>query len=257
MDPAGHHRSNSSRSLLAEGGPKVLRASQFKLVLAQAVIFTPEEKSFSQPTILGTILAKYSDRYDGVVQAIPLPEDMPPELPRVVLQSKDEIWQLRGAPARVDSVWIYRGGAAYESGEIISKCAAVLEHYVRAANTRVGRLALVLTRVAEASDPARQLIDHFCNDKTRTTVFRRSENFEIHNHKRYRLGDGPEINSWVRCKTATLTDDERAVVVEQDLNTLTTALHQDLYGPDDIASYLRRAAAEAESICDSYFPEDN
>jgi hypothetical protein len=234
----------------------MLRAKDFHIANFQSIIFTPDLSAFSVPEILATILGKYAHRYDGSVQSLPLPEDIPPEVPRVVLQSKDGTYRLDLSPARVSSYWIRADEKQAEPEDMVSSCVEVLEDYMESMGVQVSRLALVLTRVCRTENPAQLLAERFCRPELQTTLFDHSENFEIHNHKRLKLKDF-SFNAWVRCKTAGLLLDSSlvsAVIVEQDLNTLIEEVEQFRFAREEIRSYFQVASTEAEDTLQVYFP---
>lgn len=236
----------------------MLKASDFFTVIFQTTIFTPDVSAFSAPKLLATILGKYAQRYNGNVQALPLPEGTPPEFPRVILQSSDGAFKLEASPARVNSFLMQpiESQVASEEG-IVTSCVEVLEHYVRETEMQVNRLALVLTRVYKTENPAQLLIERFCKPELKGTIFENSENFEIHNHQQFQIKDF-SINNWVRCKTATLIFPEGsvpAVVVEQDLNTLAVEIEQPRFTYEDIRSYFQQALEEAKNTLYLYFPD--
>jgi hypothetical protein len=233
------------------------RANDFILNSVVVSIFTPDVESFSAPSILANVLGRYQARYNGGVQALPLPEDAPPEIPHVVLASKDEEWQFQASPARVNSVWNRRNNRPEALGNMVASCVEVSTHYVESANVRVGRLALVLTRVFDTDNPPQELIDRFCNPDLREAPFNRSQTFEIHNHKRYTLIEESDltINSWVRCKTAfnKLTN-RRCILVEQDINTLSEELGGRRFNAVEIQGFFQRDVVEVNNILSLYFP---
>ena len=237
----------------------MLKARNFFTAVYQATIFTPDTSAFSAPKFLATILGKYAHHYNGSVQALPLPENIPSEIPRVILQSSDGYFKLEASPARVNSLFMHQNiESTAESEELFSSiCVEVLEHYVRETETQVSRLAMVLTRVHKTENPAQVLIERFCKSDVQSVLFERSENFEIHNNKQFQLRNFT-INSWVRCKTATIIFSDSStpgIVVEQDLNTLATEIEQRKFTSEDIRSYFHQALKEAQEILRSYFPD--
>src|SRR5215204_5197191 len=84
----------------------MVTSAQFNFSLIQGVLFTPDPSQFSQTSILATVLGQYASLYNGPVQALSLPDDVPEEIPRLVLTSKDERFKLQASPTRIDSVWI-------------------------------------------------------------------------------------------------------------------------------------------------------
>jgi hypothetical protein len=232
---------------------------EFTLQLVQTVVFTPEHAAFASGKAVATILASSQDRFDGEMQVLPLPAEVPPEIPPVQLRSSDGRWGLSMAPARIDSVWRILAGASPPSLlAVVSECALVQERYVREMRVRVGRVALIVHRVCPVENPAQALIERFCNEASRREPFNRSESFEIHNHKVYaprREGIDYEVNSWVRCKTAKLVADNRPVIlVEQDMNTLATELESRRFEPVQLHAFFQMAAVEADEILRKYFP---
>jgi hypothetical protein len=76
----------------------------------------------------------------------------------------------------------------------------------------------------------------------------------MHNLKRYKSPAGYEINSWVRCRTGMLGDQD-AVVVEQDINTLQEQAAERAIEPREIVPFVAMAMDESRSILRLYFPE--
>lgn len=230
---------------------------EFVLDSVQTAIFTPEQSAFATGPAVATILRQFSDEFDGDIQSLPLPADVPPEIPRVVLQSGDGKRRLSIGPARFDSNRNADGTSSLP--EIVRDCSRVQEFYVRDRGVRVGRVGLVIRRACPIENPAEALVQRFCNEASQREPFNRSATFEIHNHKEYlprRDGIDYTINSWVRCKCARLSDDDSpAIVVEQDLNTMATDLNLRRFGPDRLHAFFEMAAEEADAILRIYFPE--
>lgn len=236
----------------------MLKAQDFFTAVYQATIFTPDASVFSAPKLLATILGKYAHRYNGSVQALPLPENIPLEIPRIILQSSDGLFKLEASPARVNSLFMQNVESLVEPKDLFSICFEVLEHYVENTNMQVDRLALVLTRVHKTDNPAQVLIERFCKSELQS-IFVHSENFEIHNHKQSQLKEFA-VNSWIRCKTATLffpNTETTGVVVEQDLNTLARETEQRRFTSEDICTYFNQALQEAQDILQLYFPNQD
>ena len=231
-------------------------ASDFKLVSAHAVIFTPGVGAFSQNTFLSHVLGQFATRYDAPVQAFPLPETAPVEFPRVILQSNDNAWRLQAGPSRIDSL-CFAGNLPVQ--DIVRECAEVLASYVRSKPVPVGRVALILTRINETANPTQELINRFCSESSRSKPFNRSEGFEVHNHKIYQpQGIQLLVNSWVRCRAGKVGTIQNptlrpAITVEQDINT-SEDVNQRRFNADEIISYFERVGVEADNIMHLYFP---
>jgi hypothetical protein len=238
----------------------MVRWQEFTLELVQAAILLRGQE-FSAARAVATILPRYSERFDGDMQVLPLPADAPPEIPRVVLQSGDGRWRLSMGPTRIDSVWNNKPGTARaDLGEMTQECSEVLQRYIGEKHLPVDRLALVIQRVCPVENPAQVLVHRFCNEASENGPFRRSETFEIHNHKAYtpsHEGRQWHVNSWVRCKTAKLTSDNRPVIlVEQDLNTVGNESEPPRFDGAAVQNFFSMAVAEANKVLrQDYFPE--
>jgi hypothetical protein len=241
----------------------VLQAGDFKLTAVRLVAFTPNLADFKPSALLATVLAKYATRLDGNVQALPLPEDAPPDLPRIQLASKDGTWGFAASPSRITSACSLKEEENSETvrlAGVVAVCREPIEHYVRENDVRVGRLGLVVTPVSQAENPAQTLIERFCRNEAKDAdspdaPLRNSTNFEIHNHKRYELPTGVTANSWVRCRTGTVGKDaSRVLTVEQDINTLAEDLEERTFRVEDITSFFDTAVDEGEAILREYFP---
>lgn len=241
------------------------KASAFRSATVQVAAFMSNAENLSQTKVLTTILSKFDERFDGQVDAMSLPPDAPPEIPRVQLQSQDGMWRLTASPQRLDVYWVGTSSQGsltteYDDSQVISLCSEVIEHCVRKwePEIKVERVALVLNRFFETSNPAQILIDRFCNEDARNGPFVRSRAFEIHNQKRYTPDIiGLEINSWVRCKSVTLLPrGNTAILVEQDLNTPDDRTPEQGFDANRVGQYYKQAKVEADGILRVYFPEE-
>jgi hypothetical protein len=239
--------------------PEMVTWRDFTPEAVQAVLFTPGSSDFASGRAVATILPRFRERFDGEMQALPLPADVPAEIPRVTLQGSDGRWRLQMGPARVDCIWNRKSSeSSTDLATIVRDCVEVLYQYVQEMSTSVGRIALVIYRVFPTDNPAQTLIKQFCNAASQREPFNRSEAFEIHNHKVYtpKQGISDAINSWVRCKSATTVPDNRPVIlVEQDLNSLAQELSTRRFTADEIRVFFEAASREAEDILRRYFPE--
>lgn len=237
----------------------------FVLDNVQTAVFAPDHTAFSTGKAVASILTRFADRFAGEMRALPLPEGIvPPEVPRVTLQSDDRNlagraprFQLNMGPARVDFVWT---NSSLTEGpplsDTVASCVEVLEHYVQANNVGVGRVALIVRRFCRCDNGAQELISRYCSEASQREPFNRSASFEIHNHKVYAP---PEfvyrVNSWVRCRSATITaDNHPAISVEQDFNTLAEDMTTRKFDTTDMRLFFETAGRETDDILRKYFP---
>ena len=235
----------------------------FSLHQAQAAIFTPGLQ-FRSGVVIASLLGEYADVFDGDPLALPIPPEAPPEVPRVELRSADARYRLRAAPARLD---IFEQRISADRGvnlpEFCQLAAGVINAYLEATQAVIGRMACVITRIAEDDTPALSVARHFCRDKWLAGPLNRPEKFELHAHKRFELNGEFEINSWFRCRTATLQFAEAAeastrdvISVQQDFNTLTEESVERDYSRDEVLRFYELAQPEFDVVLALYFPGD-
>jgi hypothetical protein len=225
----------------------------------QGVLFTPDHSAFFSGRVVATILRKFGERFSGEMQVLPIPPDIPPEIPRIALQSDDGSHALNAAPAQFSYTWKRPNDNTLTLHQAVDQCVDVLGYYVSEMRVRVGRIGLVVNRACPNPQPAQTLIRQFCNEASQREPFNRSATFEIHNHKEYiPLAQGVDytINSWVRCRCGAIEPEKTpAIVVVQDLNTIAADLDRRLFDTDGIRAFFSMASEEAETIIKEYFPD--
>jgi hypothetical protein len=235
----------------------MIKASDFFTIGAQVVAFTPDTGAFSPSAILASVLGRYPQRFNGEMQVLPLPDEVPPEVNRVELKSKDSSWTVTAAPARFGAAWSQTTATQEIIADVVAQCADVVgNHFATNSHISVNRLGMVLARACHDDDPAGTIIKRFCSSnaadpESPTAPFKHSVGFQINNLKKYSIDDALTINSWVRCKSA-LLQDRKVVVFEQDINTPEDFTSS--FTPPKIAEFFAMAVSEADKILSLYFP---
>lgn len=211
-------------------------------------------------SVLVQVLQRYGDIYDGEPISVPMPAQVPTEIPSVILASSDNALRIEVARSQVSLYWYRVEEAAPVSLEELSAAFADrLATICEQTDGPVGRLGIVVTRRASLDNPGRVLASKYCRDRwiADDGALNRPEGFELHAHKVFNLTPTVLVNSWMRIRTA--QDDEqvyRYVVVQQDINTLAEELMKRNFTRSDIAAILIAAARESEITLAKYFPSD-
>jgi hypothetical protein len=231
-------------------------AADFEVASCQATVFTPE-LNISGAEFMTRLLQQWAATFDGDPTVLPLPEGVPNEVPKIILQSRSQEWRCEVAPARLNIHWrrlaAERGGLGLD--DFYRTATALLQQYRGLVASPIRRVAAVVTRYALQERPGRYLAAHFCQERWLVAPFNRPENFEVHAHKQFMLADGMRTNSWVRTKTGKLSDRDPIVIVEQDLNTLPEETER-RFDDGDLASFYNAASTEFDVILRLYFPVD-
>ena len=230
------------------------QASDFVLASYQISLYTPEAE-VSSSRFTSRLLPAWSDLFDGDPTVLPLPDGVPKEVPKVILQSKSNEWRMELASGRANFHWRRVPGTNIEGfSHFFEQLVPLLIDYRGFVDSRIGRLAAIATRFVQHENPGSYLVSHFCREEWLRAPFNRPDSFELHAHKRFMLADF-EVNSWVRNKTGHLTKGQRSapiVVVEQDLNTL--AEEQNDFDDGRIRKFYEAATTELDAILRLYYP---
>ncbi len=238
---------------------KPLTASSFELASCQASVFTPDG-GFSAAKILKLFYPKQESIFDASPTVLPVPEDAPFEIPRIILESTSHEWKCQLSPARADVIWSRTKLTRdrLQLGEFFEKAGQILLQYTGVLGTRVARAAGLATRFAEHEEPGKFLARHFCQTKWDDKPLNRPENFELHAHKKFLLAGKFQVNSWARSKTGLLTGQgaqKPVVLFEQDINTLAEEVADKNITNEEIERFLAAVAVEADVILRYYYPE--
>jgi hypothetical protein len=236
-----------------------MRAADFTTYVLQAAVFTPDGAP-PAARVLKEFLGPWGDRFDGSPVVLPEADILPAEVPRVFLSSMDKAWRLEFAPVRSTLTHTGVGNLPPpESAADFFRDAAVrFDVFRERLGVRIGRVAAIVKRAAASTDPGVQLARHFCAPRWHAAPLNRPEGFELHAHKKFSAAGLPEVNSWMRIKTGAIVRDgapQRAVVVEQDINTLAEMLGVASFDDKALLSFYGAMPNELDTVLALYFPD--
>ena len=188
---------------------------------------------------------------------LPIPTEAPHELPRITLREPAKSMELQIALSRSDLYVTRSPGGDLVPADAIPEATETLEEVLGVLGVRPGRLALIGTYFHTCEDPAGALAAHFCKSEWADGPLADLGSFELHAQKRLNLLEGLTVNSWIRCKTGTVTEAnvaQRAVVLERDVNTLPEEADERSFSPDDVASFMKQAAELLATQIEQLFP---
>lgn len=222
----------------------------------QATVFTPSFV-FSTSEMLRKLMELELDVFDGDPFVLPLPDDAPNEIPRIILEKKDKSYKLEVAPARIN---FFRNkivkGDKIVPNEFLRFAADTLSILLHNIGTKCGRIAALINRFAYKDDPGKEIAVHFCQHRYVEKPFNRPGEFELHSLKQYPF-ESFEVNSWVRIKSGRIKTNSGAfrpgVIVQQDVNTSTEI--QMTYKSDHIVLFYDKILTEFDDILKLYFPK--
>lgn len=237
---------------------EIITAHDFRLASCQATLFTPDAE-VSIVKVLQEVLPQWAELFDAEPTIVSAAEGLPREIPRLILESKSQMWRCQIASARIDLFW--RKPVA-DSPDItleafFREAIQRLNEYRESLESRVGRIAAVLNRYAEHPRPGVFIARHFCQNRWLTGPLAQVENFELHAHERSMLSGHFQVNVWVRSKTGTISSDQqnRAIVlVEQDLNTPLEDMETQDFVKEEIERFFGATGPKFNEILHLYYP---
>lgn len=223
----------------------------------QATVFTPDFV-FSTSNILKKLMEFGLDMLDGDPTVLPLPDDAPHEIPRIILENKDKTYRLEVAPARVN---FFRNKVEEEDKidphKFVQKAGEFFVNLLNSMGANCGRIAAVINRFSYQNDPSSVIARHFCKNVFMKEPFDRPSEFELHSLKKYTYLQSFKVNSWVRIKSGGIKSKSgsiRSVVfAQQDINTL--AEETKSYSNEEILKFYNGVCRDFDKILKLYFPK--
>ncbi|MEE4355775.1 MAG: hypothetical protein V2I97_04850 [Desulfococcaceae bacterium] len=199
--------------------------NKFKIAKFMATVFTPEFHIGNTLSLANIIQNISGDKFNGEFISVPIPQEAPPEIPRIIMNSQDGTWKLEVSLLRTNLLFLKPINLSVDIPEIeeFGKFACnFFGSYKRSGNTKIQKIGLVSERFLEfVNDPPSQFIaEKFCNEHYSKKIFDNTISFEIHSLKKYNFEDF-NINSWIRFRSAKLATQTKTPVllVENDINT--------------------------------------
>jgi hypothetical protein len=228
----------------------MLAYDQFKTIAVQVGVFTQGLQLFV-PRIVARM-----EGFDGPPTVFPFGNEVPAQVPRIVLTSMDGQRKFQASSERAD-VLFGEDPLGIDTEAACRFALEAIDKYLEITRAIVGRLTFNEKLLARSESPAKELAVHFCKERWLAGPLNRPANFELHAHKEYRLADRWNVNSWIRCKTAQLVaTGDPIITIEQDLNTLATESESNEFGLKDVREFVSASRPEMAAILRQYFPKD-
>jgi hypothetical protein len=235
----------------------------FRIVRFLGSAFTPDFNISNSLKIANTAVEILGDKLDGPPSIMPIPQDAPSEIPRIMLSSSDKKLNVNISlsrtnlfsemPPPIDSEEI-------DINEYSSTSSLFFSEFQKRLDLRVQRMGFVTERVKFRKDALSYILERFCNKDQieKGRPFNNAKRFEIHSLKKY-TWHALNINSWVRVKYLSILMKNRShiepvLLVENDLNTLSMDEDPGASFTDiDIKNFFDKAHGHIEEILNLYF----
>lgn len=211
----------------------------------QGILFTSTQIPTAR--ILGRLLERFGDRFNGAPTVLPIPLEVNPDIPRIMLQSADNRWGLEVGLSRINFRWLQMADdQQLQPTEFRDHFLRFVEGLLQVEPMQIGRLAYALTRYVLSETPASLIAEHLCREQIVQKP--NLENLEVHIHTRKRLANAFDVNEWTRFKSGLLnlpnTPSRKIALVEQDINTLAENVAATHFGIDEVRRFAESSSRE-------------
>jgi hypothetical protein len=223
-----------------------------ELLNVQHVIFHGGVDLKKKAQTIVDLNAATSDLFSGDPIILPIPNDAPPEIPRMELSSADRQWILRVAKQRVDLFFTPRKDDPQVElpADTFTLCAAVFGFFIERLQAQVSRASLVETWAVPVDEgTAAEFLE-------RTYIrpdspIPRVDDLELHYLERDTIG-GFEANLWTRISvTRKIVDDRSLEGVKFLLDANTIAERDYVFDREMLSAYLAAAHDRMAAVLES------
>ena len=196
---------------------------------------------------------------DGDLNILPIPSDAPPEIPRIQLASIDKKWRVNVSLERTIISFVeypFGDKIGIDSAAFCVVAAELYSSMVDKLKKNIQRLAFVNELAFQIDSPVVTLSTKLIKDAYigEGGLFKIGKKLEIHTFDRVDWSPF-SLNSWIRLKTASITDNSQAeeiLLLELDLNTLAKDQDPDkIFSTREIKQFYNDISGYGNSIIDT------
>ncbi len=235
-----------------------MKKTNFSISRILLTIFTPNI-IFKKNNILKTMMESYSNEFDGDIISVPIPDDAPKEIPRIVLSDSAKTYRFEIAESRADFRIFSRVNHEIEFNldKYLSFYYKLIDKYLKTTSANIGRIGIVLNNIMEKENPANFMVKYFINDRfLKDNNFQNLNEFQLNFSKKISL-NGVNANHWIKCKNIEAIGKNKKsldfILVVQDINTPAEELEQKNYSINEIKEFVKQVNDKNTTILEEIF----
>lgn len=226
---------------------------QYLVQTITVALFAPYDLT-NKLEFANTVNKRVKHIFDGDPILLPIPTDAPPEIPRIILTSRDNRYRCNISAGRLDLLYNHQGKPDKELTDLRNEYLTILrdisEIIKGELKADVFRLGFIVGSLAFPDDPVELIKSTFI----REGVFKTPKQLELNVLDRI-TWDKLEINRWCRLSTIQIkeaTGASKALSVVFDINTIP----EKRYGfvVDSIIAFYDKASTYVSDSLKSLFP---
>jgi hypothetical protein len=224
-----------------------------KIISAQLVIYSTGIVITNKLKVANAINDNLSCLFDSDPIILPLPEDAPPEFPRIQMFSKDKRYSLSITSNRIDFIFQYKeeDEKLFPIPGFFEKFLTIFQYFSENLHTQFTRSAIVTNWIIELENisAAEVLLDKYIQDKTPIV---KPYELELHYLTKGFAAEF-EINKWVRIKSARKMGEpekNNLIVFLIDINTIAEKTYE--FDKDSLQRFLEKSNRITEETIEGH-----
>jgi hypothetical protein len=224
-----------------------------KIISAQLVIYSTGIVITNKLKVANAINDNLSCLFNSDPIILPLPEDAPPEFPRIQMFSKDKRYSLSITSNRIDFIFQYKeeDEKLFPIPGFLEKFLTIFQYFSENLHTQFTRSAIVTNWIIELENisAAEVLLDKYIQDKTPIV---KPYELELHYLTKGFAAEF-EINKWVRIKSARKMGEpekNNLIVFLIDINTIAEKTYE--FDKDSLQRFLEQSNRITEETIEGH-----
>ncbi len=218
----------------------------------QAALFIASIDLTNKITVANELKSSLIKIFNGEPLILPIPDDAPPEIPIIILKSKDESFALNIARSRIDLFFKNIRNADISVDSVSSDLLALINDISRILfkkfSCTINRMGTIATLSLDKEDSVTDLVSHLDGK-----YFNASGKCEaqVHLLSKEDLGEY-QVNNWVRVVAQDHEPRNDKLLVVTDINTQREAIRN--YDLDKIIHFFKLAFTQIKNSTKLYAP---
>ncbi|MBW2106361.1 MAG: hypothetical protein JRI26_10150 [Deltaproteobacteria bacterium] len=220
----------------------------------QLVLFSPGIVITNKPKLVSDINDALQGLFDGDPAILPIPEDAPAEIPRIILKSRDERYIFQIATKRVNFFYNYRPEDSlieFPINGLYDKFIYICKSLIEEVHCQFPRAAQVTRWAIELpGSGAEYILSTYLREDA---LFKDPYDLELHCLTKENVA-GCKTNKWVRIKSARKASDpseNNLLTVLIDINTIAEEEYE--FGDVLLTQFLNRSSNITKETISAHF----
>jgi len=226
----------------------------FKVQKIQFALFPKNLDLTDKIKIANDLKSNAGGIFDGEPTILPLLNDAPPEIPRIILKSKDNVFSCNISNSRID--FFLQNASAENNFEVVKKdyllkVESLYKYFVNNLKTSIGRIGFVVNFVSKLDDSANKLlIQTVLQNDFYFAKSSKIKNISLIFSEGDKLNNGFDVNRIIQIESLRkISDpaDDKLISIKYDLNTSPEKFKESNLTYENIKSILVAISSEMEN----------